>query len=525
MGNKLGRKEIPAGHTLNDFECFGPPATKDGEFAGTKIVDLGCFTQDGVDSNKMYHACVTKSKKTGNWYAYFEWGRTGATTPDFQFVECASQDDAQEEYEDQAHEKNDKRGEWATVAGIKILRAKKNKDCYLVRPQATRATGLPDARKIKFNDGAKAVSVPIVASKTSATTKHIDPQTLALMRDLNVATVAYAKGSMAAGALPTQGAIDDGRDVLTEAVKRLGKIGNDIGAQVKDKIMNELTSVLYGRIPKKKVVGAGPETWVLSQNNILSWRQDLDTFEAALYVGNIETSESDPFDGMPLDMWWIDPKSEKGRWLYEWAPKASKNRHAGVGAMKINNLWEVNRHGDDARLNASLLSVASENKGRHRDGPYHQPKRSDLSPEVSKAYADANGALLFHGSRSVNASSILRKGLLLPKQLVGVAINGAAFGDGLYFADDWRKSAGYTSLTSGYYSRGSGSVKGRNAFMFFADVALGNPYVTGRTGSWTEAPKGHHSVFAKEGTTVMNNEFVVYKTEQHRLRYLIEFNA
>jgi len=54
MPNKLSRKIIPSGHALGDFECFGPPALKDGEFEGTMIADFGCFNQDGKDSNKLF---------------------------------------------------------------------------------------------------------------------------------------------------------------------------------------------------------------------------------------------------------------------------------------------------------------------------------------------------------------------------------------------------------------------------------------------------------------------------------------
>lgn len=134
MGSKLSKGEFPSSHSSADFKCFGPPATVDGQFEGTMIADMGCFTQDGKDSNKGYHACVCQSTKNDKWYAYFEWGRTGAQHPDCQFVECSSKDDAEEEYAKQCHSKNDKRGEWTTIAGIKTLRAKAGKDCYLVRP-------------------------------------------------------------------------------------------------------------------------------------------------------------------------------------------------------------------------------------------------------------------------------------------------------------------------------------------------------------------------------------------------------
>src|SRR5436190_20722882 len=260
MGSKLVKNAFPAGHSPDDFQCFGPPATKDGEFENTRICDMGCFTQDGKDSNKAYHAAVVKSRKDDKWYAYFEWGRTGAKSPSFQFVACSSEQDAVYEYAAQLHSKNDKRGEWVTVAGIRTLQAKAGKDCYLVRPQATRSTGLPDARTIKVNEGAKPKKDDTAktngAAKPKKAAPKCDPHTLSLMRDLAVATVAYTRGSLADASLPTQTALDEARSILAEAQKRLTVVGDDVRKQAKDRDLLQLTTLMYGRIPKKKPVGA-----------------------------------------------------------------------------------------------------------------------------------------------------------------------------------------------------------------------------------------------------------------------------
>src|SRR2546423_1834432 len=94
MANKLPQGTFPSGSGPNDFQCFGPPAMNDGDFENSRICDMGCFTQDGKDSNKYYHAAVVQHKSTKKWYAYFEWGRTGAKSPSFQFVECLSEGEA-----------------------------------------------------------------------------------------------------------------------------------------------------------------------------------------------------------------------------------------------------------------------------------------------------------------------------------------------------------------------------------------------------------------------------------------------
>ena len=295
MGTKLAKDTYPEKASDKDFKCFGPPATKDGEFDSVKIADLGCFTQDGKDTNKYYHCAIVQHRKSKNWYAYFEWGRTGAAKPSFQFVQCADEADAQKEFAKQLHSKNDKRGEWVTVASIRTLRAKKGKDCYLVRPMATRSTGLPDARSIKINEGAKkkAGKTSSAATKGKKGTKKkaakkktpkVDKHTSKLLSDLSIATVEYTRGSMADESLPTQAAIDEARTILNEAQKRLTKVGDSIKKQVKDKQLMEMTKLMYGRIPKKKALRAKAEEWVLTKDNVLNWQNDLDAFESALYA-------------------------------------------------------------------------------------------------------------------------------------------------------------------------------------------------------------------------------------------------
>ena len=523
--NKLARDTCPKGSSKDDFRCYGPPATVDGDFTTVRICDLGCFTQDGKDSNKYYHGAIVQHKTTNNWFAYFEWGRTGAASPSFQFTECASEADARAVFAKQLHAKNDKRGEWVTIAGIRTLRAKAGKDCYLVRPQATRSTGLPDARSIKTNDGAKAPAKKKTTSRSKAPSG--DRQTLKLLQDLSVATVAYTRGSMADDSLPTQNAIEEARQILTEAQSRLTKIKDSAAAQVKDKKLMQLTTLMFSRIPKKKPVGAAAETWVLSKDNILHWQNDLDAFESALYATDIqEDPEIDLLSDMKIDMEWIDPKSKDGKFLYNWWPDATGNRHAYIGKMKIKNMWRVERHADRTTLQEAQDEVLQD-KVKTKEKPKYQPKkREDLDAKQQKIYRDSNTHLLFHGTRSVNVSGILRESLRLPKTLVGVVITGAMFGPGLYFADDWKKSAGYTSLKNSYWSRGGGSVKGRAAFMFAADVVLGTPYVANTWKGFTEPPKGYHSVYGKAGKAgLQNNEFIVYKSGKNKLRYLVEFTA
>ena len=536
MGVKLGKSELPAGHNREDFKCFGPPATQDASFDGTMICDMGCFTQDGKDTNKYYHAAIVQSKKTAAFFTYFEWGRTGACNPQFQFIQCASQSDAQDEYSSQLHSKNDKRGVWITIAGKRALQAKPGKDCYLVRPQATRSTGLPDARTISANEGVKPTAA-VAVTKKSGKPVDVDYQTLSLMRDLNVATVSYARTSMADSAIPTQTAIEEARDILQEAKKRLVVVGDDTEAQVADKTIVALTNHIYSRIPKIKARNAAASTWILSANNIGGWECDLDAFESALVASNkaIVTDE-DPLGGMPISMSWLDPKSEIGKFIYSWTPSATRNVHGNVGHMNIKNVWVVDRNGE-----ADILARAQANVAKDRpsptERPLHQPRTARPDVKDAAAYLRSHTCMMLHGTRSVNVSGILRTSFRLPKELVGVKLNASMFGGGIYWADDVGKSAQYTSLGRAIYTRdNSGTVRGRDAFLFIGDVIIGNPYVAPHGEGFTKPPAGHHSVFGKMNHTkfyadrwddrkLQNNEFIVYAATQCRIRYLVEFQA
>src|SRR5690606_37903066 len=109
---KLIKNKYPDGHRAQDIKCFGPSATKDGQYENTRLADLGCFTQDAKDSNKFYHAAIVKSNITGDWYTYFEYGRTGSSgSPSFQFHK-GTESECINLYCRQLHAKNDKRGVW-----------------------------------------------------------------------------------------------------------------------------------------------------------------------------------------------------------------------------------------------------------------------------------------------------------------------------------------------------------------------------------------------------------------------------
>ena len=134
---------------------------------------------------------------------------------------------------------------------------------------------------------------------------------------------------------------------------------------------------------------------------------------------------------------------------------ADANRHSYIGDMQIRNLWQINRNPDKGKLKVVQDRIIKGKTKITERALFQQQTRADVPTDERKRFNDSNTALLFHGTRSVNVRGIMKEALRLPKTLVGVVITGAMFGPGLYFADDWKKSAGYTSLQNSYWSRGS----------------------------------------------------------------------
>ncbi len=542
MATKLGRNEIPAGHTRNDFECFGPVVTEDTKFSGCKLAEFGCFKQDeGTDSNKFYLAAVVRSKKDNKWYLYVEYGRTKDGAPDkpqFQFTPCASEAEACAEFVKQCDAKNTKRGTWEKVGSKeryvpKVKKDGSTEDLYVVRYMATRAVGLPAGYNI-----CNAGSLPVAASKVAGkkATKYDEP-TRRLFRDLLGGAISYTKSTMIGGTVPAQSAIDDARDLLFDALRRLKYVGNNITAQVADAELKKLTYALYGMIPKAKAHGAVEADWILSQGNIGAWQNDLDAFETALKSGNVETSSDDQIMyNIPADMEWVNPSSDLGKWLYEWWGSTAGNAHKSK-KLRVHNIWKVVREGDDSEFTPQVEATAKQMPATWKgERPRHIEKqafRPDLTAAQRKQHWNANVALLYHGSRSVNVPGIIRENFRFPNELKssGVVINAAMFGGGTYTADTWGKSANYCSLPQAAYNMMDGHVKGRHAFMFACDTILGNPYVAKKSEGFTKPPEGHHCVLGKGGYTVsnygntgtlLNNEWVIYRKGRIVIRFLAE---
>jgi hypothetical protein len=547
MPTKLGRKEMPSGYSSDDFKYQGRPAKDQDDFGSdVGIADCACVNQFGdANNSKHYHGGVVQATD-GSWWVYLEWGRIAGGKSwengafqgqDFQFVKCSGEDDARAFFEKQLKSKNIKRLEKKKIGSNEIWVGKKGKDGYVVQRLATRERGLPDAYLIKDDAGVKKASKKTAkkASKKASKRKKIDaqPQVIALARDLVGGTADYARAAQqASGIVPTMEAITEVRDeLIPDALTLLAKIGADEDKQLKNKKLQDLSKYVATIVPRPIPRSGDPSEIILSQGNILSIQQDLDAFEAALLNEDFEVEAQDAKDQVDpnqligREITWVDPDTTRGRWIANTYLGMTNNRHGDLsGKFKVLNIFEVN---DKAKRKAYLdraNAIAKARKGAALQRAGLQPKkRTDVS-DISDIYSDANICIGIHGTRAVNVQPILNSNLRLPKQLKGVHITGSAFGQGIYFATDIKKSHGYTG--GGRYG-GSGGISKRGFFMFMCDLTIGKPHMaTDTMWSTTACPRGTDSIYAATGRrnsmSLGNDEHVIFDPNQQFIRYLIE---
>lgn len=568
MASKLARCTLPAGLTAEVFTYQGRPSAGHDDFGGdVGIADLKCVKQFGGDNAyKYYHAGVVQSKD-GRWFTYFEWGRVrdrrawdgGGEPQDYQFAEYPTEDAARKAFASQCRSKSTRRltqenGLWVSKDG---------QDGYIVVDLATRTSGLPDAYKIKSTNGLAPTAAAPKAKKAKASslpTSHYHPEEMRLAADLLGGTKAYvARAAAATGVMPTAAAIKVVKDdLITRAMQRIADLGTALpkvknepqnlrderleSACMRDLTMQQISNLVAASVPRpdpgrNASADARARAIMLTSANILQLGQDLDAMESALAQEDWSAEETVTDPRLDVDsrlnasVRWIDPNTDLGKWLSATYTGMTNNRHGHLSGkkLKIKGMWSVERPRVDTKFEAAALAVSQRRKGKFSTFANLQPRtRPDLGG-FEKMAKDANVFLGIHGTRPVLVGPILQEDFRLPRSLPGAQISGAAYGHGVYFATDYRKSHGYTGHGNSYWSSG-GQIQGRGFFMFLCDVIMGEAYMANSCGSWNQPPGDADSIAAYPRTArVENDEHIIFGSnskekysDRQRIRYIIE---
>ena len=131
--------------------------------------------------------------------------------------------------------------------------------------------------------------------------------------------------------------------------------------------------------------------------------------------------------------------------------------------------------------------------------------------------------LLWHGSRNENWWSIITTGLKI-RPSSNVVTTGKMFGKATYFANKAKKSMGYTSIRGSYWSGGSSD----EAVLALYEVHTGKQKIIKKHDSScydldynVVTKEGYDSVYAMGGIDLINDEFMVYHSNQSTIKYLV----
>ncbi|MDJ0650253.1 MAG: WGR domain-containing protein [Xenococcaceae cyanobacterium MO_188.B19] len=136
---------------------------------------------------------------------------------------------------------------------------------------------------------------------------------------------------------------------------------------------------------------------------------------------------------------------------------------------------------------------------------------------TKKAASIGNIKTHWHGTKASNLLSIFQGGLIIPPANA-VQCTGRMFGNGIYGSEQSTKALNYATN----YWNNSGD-NAQRVFMLLCDFAMGKEYhPTSRSGGFPI--KGYDSTYVKPGTmNVINQESIVYSTDQVKIKYLCEF--
>ncbi len=462
----------------------------DGYTTTDKHVILMCGNMDG-NANKFY---VLELQTNGSDYRlYSEYGRIGSPNPARDLRENLDSYEAEKEFariQKSKSKAKTKTRKLKNAAGETVN--EKHVEQYLAVDIAAPTIGSPNIRATGSADG----------GTTSTTTKKggsqavgaiftqmgFQPSVQSLLSQLlaenihnieatSSVTVTHNGLETPLGPI-THSHIGTARDTLNNLQAISGSGKNNLRDETA-RAVRDLNSEFFSLVPHQMSRVITAADMLLSDDNIAEKLDLLQGMEAALTVTTADDKDDDspklPLSMLELSRNHADFKAIKQRVI-------STAKHNDVRDWKVNRIFTAD--------NSNAMSQ------------YRNPMNG---PEFD----------LFHGSANANLLSIMLNGFYVPPSSAS-HVTGRMFGNGVYGASSSSKSFRYSiGMWGGRRSRM------QTAYMFVVRFGMGKVFETDTTRT-QGAPKGYHSIHAKAGRQLMNDEYIVYNTNQAKVTHLIE---
>ncbi len=136
---------------------------------------------------------------------------------------------------------------------------------------------------------------------------------------------------------------------------------------------------------------------------------------------------------------------------------------------------------------------------------------------AAKATEIGNVKLHWHGTKASNLLSILKQGLIIPPASASQC-TGRMFGNGIYGSEQSTKALNYA--TNYWNQSGDGN---QRVYMLLCEFAMGKEYTFKNSYRGALPKPGYDSTYVKPGSSVINQESIVYDSAQVKIKYLCEF--
>lgn len=471
------------------------------------------FTDIGENNNKYYNIELQAASAGKNARVYTQYGRVGAPSPAREYRVCDDETHANAVIAQIVKEKT-KKG----YVEIEMVRADLGSDVgkAIVNKQLVTEADLKKngykvedegPEKSKLHHEVRA----LVGTWFGATAKFIEA---------NLDTKKCPLGQLAVVQLTK------GRDLLDQCRQLVHASGRKDITE-----LTRLTSQYYSNIPHNFGYGR-LDADVLrfdSDEKIDKGFDILDVFADAKNAEKVLSARSPvdaQYETLNAELEFIEPASLLHKWLERMLVETRAGNHSGLGKLRLHRAFTVNRKKEADHFLKNIETIAKE-CGRQQLPDVlkrHVPERPDVPKDLQKTYERANVIPVWHGTRRANMVGITTKGLLIRPS--GVPHAGSMFGDGIYWAAHSTKSINYTDVRGSYWAAGAADT----AFLFLADCAFGNQRIVHDAQFFRKRDLGSdHSVWAKMGRSLLNDELIVYEptgsTQQHRIKYILEFST